>query len=74
MQPGEFAVPENGTAPHEWRKSSVCHQATCVEVRFIDDAVHVRQSRDPDGRFLEFTPSEWNAFLAGARRREFDLP
>jgi hypothetical protein len=47
---------------------------SCVEVRFVDDAVHVRRSRDPDGQFLRFTPDEWTAFLAGARRREFDLP
>jgi hypothetical protein len=67
-------VSENGRAPQDWRRSSRCQQSNCVEVRFLDDAVHVRQSRDPDGRFLQFTAAEWSAFLAGAREREFDLP
>lgn len=32
----------------------------------------LRQSSRPDGTVLVFTPSEWNAFLAGAQDGEFD--
>jgi hypothetical protein len=35
--------------------------------------VAVRDSKDPDGPVLEFTPLEWLCFLAGAKAGEFDL-
>jgi hypothetical protein len=34
----------------------------------------LRSSSEPDGTVLVFTPSEWDAFVAGARDGEFDLP
>jgi hypothetical protein len=34
----------------------------------------LRKSEEPDGTVLVFTPSEWWAFVAGARDGEFDLP
>lgn len=34
----------------------------------------LRSSADPDGTVLVFTPSEWDAFVAGVRDGEFDLP
>jgi hypothetical protein len=36
--------------------------------------VAVRDSKNPDGPKLVFTPSEWKAFLGGVRTGEFDLP
>ncbi|MER6950109.1 DUF397 domain-containing protein [Nonomuraea sp. NPDC000554] len=38
-----------------------------------DRLVAVRDSKDPDGPKLFFTPAEWNAFLDGAKADEFDL-
>ncbi|MDT4993370.1 MAG: hypothetical protein QOC94_4427 [Actinoplanes sp.] len=35
--------------------------------------VAVRDSRDPDGAALIFTPAEWDAFVGGVRDGEFDL-
>jgi hypothetical protein len=46
----------------------------CVEVSFGGEGVSIRHSRDPNGPILSFTPSEWQAFIAGARNGEFDLP
>jgi hypothetical protein len=37
-------------------------------------AIRVRDTKDPDGPVLTFTPREWTAFLAGAMDGEFDLP
>ncbi|MEX5709935.1 DUF397 domain-containing protein [Parafrankia sp. FMc6] len=57
-----------------WRKSS--HSATqtnCVEISRVPDGVAVRDSKDPDGPVLLFTPGEWAAFLAGVRDGEFEL-
>lgn len=34
----------------------------------------LRSSAEPDGTVLVFTPSEWDAFVAGVRDGEFDLP
>ena len=32
----------------------------------------MRDSKDPDGPILVYTPTEFSAFLKGARNREFD--
>jgi hypothetical protein len=60
----------------EWRKSSWSsgNGGTCVEVaRNLPGAVAVRDSKDPDGPKLTFTPDEWVAFTAGIKTGEFDL-
>ena len=36
------------------------------------DQVAVRDSKDPSGPVLVFTPHEWRAFLDGVRDGEFD--
>lgn len=62
--------------PAPWVKSSLSFaNGNCVEVAFLTDgAVAVRNSRDPDGPVLEFTPDEWSAFIGGARNGEFGTP
>jgi hypothetical protein len=60
------------TAPLDWRRSSRCDSATCVEVAVAADAVGVRDGKDPDGAVLWFSLAEWSAFLAGARDGDFD--
>lgn len=57
-----------------WRKSrhSAGNGGDCVEVATVDRRVAVRDSKDPDGPALMFTPAEWAAFLAGAKDGEFD--
>jgi hypothetical protein len=58
-----------------WRKSSRSGPYTdnCVEVAFVDGAIAVRDSKNPDGGVLVFTPGEWDAFVDGAKDGEFDL-
>ncbi|MBF6370925.1 DUF397 domain-containing protein [Nocardia puris] len=47
----------------------------CVEIAHLDGGhVGVRVSKNPTGGAMVFTPSEWDAFLAGARAGEFDRP
>ena len=57
-----------------WIKSSYSNSgANCVELaRARDGAVAVRDSKDPEGPKLVFTPDEWRAFAAGVRDGEFD--
>lgn len=59
----------------QWRKSSLSGSGDCVEVAFLrpEDAVVVRDSKDPDGQELRFTVTEWKAFVAGVRDGEFDF-
>ena len=57
-----------------WRKSSRSgpYSDNCVEVATGDNAVAVRDSKDPAGAVLVFTRAEWLAFLGGAKDGEFD--
>ncbi|WFE25726.1 DUF397 domain-containing protein [Solwaraspora sp. WMMD791] len=58
-----------------WQKSSRSgpNCDNCVEVAFVDQAIAVRDSKNPTGPALIFTADEWDAFLGGARDGEFDL-
>jgi hypothetical protein len=59
---------------HGWRKSTHSGQESdCVEVAVTaDGAVLLRNSKRPELAPSRFTPSEWTAFLAGAKGGEFD--
>src|SRR5258708_15990807 len=63
----------SGSGP-DWVKSSLSYAfGNCVEVASLPGGqIGVRNSRDPHGAVLSFTPDEWVAFLAVARPREFD--
>jgi hypothetical protein len=53
----------------EWRKSS--HSGTngqCTEVARVDDAVLVRDSKDPNGPKLAFSPKDWRAFTRSLKK------
>lgn len=58
----------------EWFKSSYSQeQSECVEVAFLDHGmVGMRDSKNPTGSALVFTPAEWDAFTAGVTDGEFD--
>ncbi|MEV6149784.1 DUF397 domain-containing protein [Nonomuraea sp. NPDC052129] len=38
----------------------------------VDRLFLMRDSKDPDGPVLSFTPDEWRAFTAGVKDGEFD--
>jgi hypothetical protein len=68
--PPSAALPSTLT----WRKSRVSNpRGDCVELARLDGGqVAVRNSRDPHGPALVYTPAEIAAFLAGAKAGEFD--
>ena len=57
-----------------WRKSSDSNPTgECVEFAVLDGgAVAVRNSRDPHGPALIYTPAEISAFVHGVKAGEFD--
>ncbi|MGC5009649.1 DUF397 domain-containing protein [Streptosporangium sp. DT93] len=60
----------NGAA---WRKSSYSGGSSdnCVEVATnLPGLIAVRDSKDPAGPMLTFSPTTWNTFLTGIRSGE----
>ncbi|MFD1546603.1 DUF397 domain-containing protein [Nonomuraea guangzhouensis] len=58
-----------------WIKSSYSgsNGGNCVEVAELSGGRRgVRDSKNPTGPALIFTPSEWSAFIDGAKDGEFD--
>jgi hypothetical protein len=56
-----------------WYKSSYSAPYTdCIEVRALPEGgLAVRDSKNPAGAALAFTPAGWNAFVLGTRSGEF---
>ncbi|MEU8038770.1 DUF397 domain-containing protein [Streptosporangium sp. NPDC049078] len=57
-----------------WFKSSRSQGTTdnCVEVAFASEVVAVRDSKDPGGAILSFSPNDWAAFLRCVKAGDFD--
>lgn len=68
---GSFVIAEfPDLSKADWRKSrrSGDSGGNCVEVATnLPDVVAVRDSKDPTGPALIFTPAEWDAFLLGIK-------
>ncbi len=60
----------------KWFKSSRSSGSKdCVEVAHLGGGVvGVRDSKNPTGPALVFTPGEWDAFTAGVHAGEFKRP
>jgi Domain of unknown function (DUF397) len=71
----EIQMNELGNPATIFRKSSYSGAVNnnCVEVGFVTAEVLMRDSKDPKGPVLHFTPDEWRAFTAGVKAGEFDL-
>ncbi|SBT53532.1 DUF397 domain-containing protein [Micromonospora auratinigra] len=50
----------------QWRKSTRSgSNGACVEARYANTTVEVRDSKNPDGAVLSFTPEAWSGFVKG---------
>lgn len=58
----------------EWRRASDATDDSLsqVEIAYKDGMYGMRDSRNPDGDILVFTPGEWDAFVKGVHAGEFD--
>jgi hypothetical protein len=45
---------------------------SCVEARQHAGLIEVRNSKNPDSGTVRFTSEEWDSFLDGAKKGEFD--
>lgn len=65
---------ENGTlGGPPWRKSTYSgYNGNCAEVIVTADAVFLRDSKDPSGPVLQFTPGDWTAFTAAVKAGDHD--
>ncbi|CAM4245925.1 DUF397 domain-containing protein [Nocardia ninae] len=56
----------------QWFTSARSGSKDCVEVAFLGGGhVGVRDSKNPGGPALVFTPTEWDTFTAGVADGEF---
>lgn len=69
----KITLTEAERASLSWLKSQAStYNGQCVEVALTSGKVAMRDSKDPDGPVLVYTPGEFKAFLDGARNGEFD--
>ncbi|MFI6452154.1 DUF397 domain-containing protein [Streptosporangium amethystogenes] len=71
----EYGMAPNGNSSHiAWRKSSYSTDGgNCVEVARADNRYLVRDSKDPDGAMLSFSPGDWTVFLGRVKTGDFDM-
>jgi hypothetical protein len=61
------------TEPTPWIKATASNGGNnCVEMRRNGLDIQVRDSKDPDGPVLNFTPAEVAAWVDGASKGEFN--
>ncbi len=58
----------------DFKTSSLCaHCRNCVTVAHRDGIIAVRDTKDSSKMTLNFTPEEWQLFIAGVKNGEFDF-
>lgn len=64
--------PEGLNPELSWVKSSYSgvQGGDCIEIAPTPHTIHVRDSKDPEGPILGFTPDAWAAFVAYARTQD----
>ena len=62
----------NGDTPWMVSSRSTGNGGSCVQARRYDGLIEVRNSKSPDAGTVRFTTAEWDSFLDGAKKGEFD--
>jgi Domain of unknown function (DUF397) len=70
---GKIMLSESERRDLAWHKAQrSTNNGQCIEVASAVGKIAIRDSKDPDGPILVYTPAEFSAFLEGARNGEFD--
>lgn len=67
-----MAICPSAPSDLNWHVSRTCDGGACVMVARGDDSVFLGRSGQPDGPVFAYTRAEWNEFLAGVKRGDFD--
>jgi len=59
-------------AKFTWHTSERCDGGGCVEIGTTGEAVLIRSSKAPDGKYVTLTRDEWQMFVAGVKDGDFD--
>ena len=64
----------SSSQPASWKKCSLSYtNGGCVEVAAgSGNPIRVRDSKNPNGTVLRFTPDQWDFFVGGVRTGRFD--
>lgn len=58
----------------EFHVSSVCsHCSHCVAVAHKEGVIAIRDTKDPTKQTLQFSQEEWQGFIAGVKKGDFDF-
>ena len=69
----QIILSDREVADLAWIKAKASnHNGACVEIAAATGKIAIRDSKDPAGPILVYTPDEFAAFLDGARNGEFD--
>ncbi|PZS28117.1 MAG: DUF397 domain-containing protein [Pseudonocardiales bacterium] len=49
------------------------NNATCVQTKFTDNVVYVRNNRQPDAGTAAFDHAEWAVFVASVKDGDYDV-
>ena len=55
-----------------WHTSERCDGGACVEIGTTGEAVLIRNSKAPDGKYITLTRDEWQMFVASVKDGDFD--
>lgn len=70
---GKISLTESERRNLAWGKAQrSTNNGECVQIASTAGKIAVRDSKDPNGPILVYTPAEFSAFLDGARNGEFD--
>jgi hypothetical protein len=70
---GKITLTDEEIAGLSWSKAQISNiNGACVEIASTPGKIAIRDSKDPGGPLLVYTPIEFRAFLDGARNGEFD--
>ena len=66
---------DEGWDDAQWRKSTKSGDGagSCVEVAFTDDAVAIRDSKNPNGPVLVVSKDAWREFLSAVKDSDGEL-